>query len=156
MLDWKAIRVALRNARLAQRRPDGEQWSLQDLSEMSGVDKATLHRIENLEKLPKYRPDVDTIFQILFATTGQTLSEFFAQFERDAVTAEDRRHAVASGPDPRRREAEDLESRVRANVDVVQLAIQLETVIERLERLADAQAQERSAGRDRFAPNRHL
>lgn len=80
-VQWDQIRRGLANARTACRRQkDGKSWTLRDLEAASGVDLATIHRLENTKRYPDHHPDLETL-EALTAAMGLTLSRFFASVE---------------------------------------------------------------------------
>src|SRR5262245_856108 len=87
-LDWSELRREISKIRLAQRREDGRPWSLEDLATRSGVDKSTIHRIENTKKYPKHVPDLETLEAVMSAF-GLHLSDLLAMLEKKsgAMTA---------------------------------------------------------------------
>jgi transcriptional regulator with XRE-family HTH domain len=64
------IRTAVRRTRRAR------EWSLDALSDKSGVDRAVIHRIENVRKYPKYEPGIETLRRIVEGF-GLSLADFF-------------------------------------------------------------------------------
>jgi transcriptional regulator with XRE-family HTH domain len=80
-IQWEYVRRELGKLRTARRRDsDGKPWTLADLSEASGVDKATIHRTENTKRYPTYKPDLDTMERWTVAC-GVPLSAFLARIE---------------------------------------------------------------------------
>lgn len=73
-VDFKALRAALRIAR----RDRG--WSLSTAGKEAGLDRATVHSIENVKREPDYKPELETIERLVLAY-GKTLSQFFAELE---------------------------------------------------------------------------
>lgn len=73
-VDWKALREALARMR------NQSGLTLDGLAEASGIDRTTIHRIENTKKRIKHNPDLETI-ERLVCGAGQTLSGFFRQIE---------------------------------------------------------------------------
>lgn len=67
------IRAELRRARKVRKR-DG--LTLDRLEENSGVDRAVIHRIENVKKYPRYKPGMETILRLIEGM-GLTLPVFF-------------------------------------------------------------------------------
>lgn len=66
------MRRALRSVRRAK------EWTLDALSDASGIDRAAIHRIENVQKYPDYEPGLDT-FRRLVEAMQITMPEFFAR-----------------------------------------------------------------------------
>lgn len=89
------IRLAVRTARRER------EWSLDTLSEKAHVDRAALHKIENVRKYAGYEPGIETIRKIVEAL-GLTLAGFFARVEgADAPSSSNGGHGelVASAID---------------------------------------------------------
>lgn len=55
------------------------ELTLDALSDQSGIDRAAIHRIENVDKYPDYEPGLDT-FRRMVEGLGLTLQDFFARF----------------------------------------------------------------------------
>jgi transcriptional regulator with XRE-family HTH domain len=83
-VDFKLVREGLRRARaLAPAERDGIRrvgMTLDEAAEKSGLNRATIHSIENTRREPKLRPEFETI-ERLARTYGLTLSAFFARIE---------------------------------------------------------------------------
>lgn len=60
------------------------EFTLDQLSETSGVDRAAIHKIEKTERYPNYEPGLDT-FRRLVEGLGVSLAEFFAGFPAPAA-----------------------------------------------------------------------
>jgi transcriptional regulator with XRE-family HTH domain len=80
VLDWSALRYGVRDAR----KRGG--WTLTKLADASGIDQATIHRIENVPRYPTYHPDLDTL-HCLVQAMGLTLLELFAYVARPPGTS---------------------------------------------------------------------
>jgi transcriptional regulator with XRE-family HTH domain len=83
-VDLRSVREALR---LARERAACERqgrprigMTLDDAEAASGVNRATIHSIENVKREPSLVPQLDTIDRLVTAY-GLTLSSFFAQIE---------------------------------------------------------------------------
>jgi transcriptional regulator with XRE-family HTH domain len=70
----------------AERR--ARELTLDALSEKSGVDRAAIHKIENVAKYPTYEPGLDTFTRLVEAMPGLTLALFFAHMEHGIGPAE--------------------------------------------------------------------
>lgn len=68
------IRRELRRVRRAK------DWTLDKVRDESGVDRAAIHKIENVDKYPTYEPGIETVTKIVEGM-GLTLSSFFARIE---------------------------------------------------------------------------
>lgn len=75
-VDWKRLREALARARAE------EGLTLAELEQASGVDQSTIHRIENIKKYPKHKPDLQTIEALVVIGMGRTISALFTEIER--------------------------------------------------------------------------
>lgn len=76
-MEWHAIREALRWARdHALPAP----MTLDEAAAATGLDRSTIHSIENTKREPALKPKLDTILKLVQAY-GFTLSSFFAQVE---------------------------------------------------------------------------
>lgn len=72
------IRQALRTARRER------DLTLDALSERATVDRAAIHKIENVRKYPDYEPGIDTVRKIVEAMKI-TLGEFFTKIDGGTV-----------------------------------------------------------------------
>lgn len=104
-MDYGVLREALRRARLSTEvERDGvrRKMTLNDAADASGLNRSTIHAIENVRREPLLRPELDTI-ERLVAAYGLTLSSFFAQVEHVPTTLadspQDRHHAALVTPD---------------------------------------------------------
>src|SRR4051794_13104620 len=102
-LDWFRIRTGVQWAREHCTR-DGQRWTRTYLSQRSGIDVATIGRIENVGRYPRYRPDFETIARIVW-TLDLTMAQFLARIERPdppaLPTARRRRDSTASDGSPK-------------------------------------------------------
>jgi len=73
-MDFTALREALRRAR--------EQYpmTLDRAAEATGLNRATIHSVENVKREPNYQPELTTIERLVNGY-GLTLSSFFEQIE---------------------------------------------------------------------------
>jgi hypothetical protein len=83
-LEWRLIRGAVRAAR-EHCVKGGVRWSRQRLAQHSGVDAATIFRVESVARYPDYRPDLETIARLVW-TLDLTLSQLFADVEDQMST----------------------------------------------------------------------
>lgn len=81
-MDWVRLRQRLGD----YRRAAGLEEI--DLAGELGAAKSTVYRAENVDDLPDYRPDLDTIEAWLLKTDGPSLSVFFAELATDDPGAE--------------------------------------------------------------------
>ncbi len=86
-VDFRLAREVLRRAR-AQAATEREGvprfgMTLDEAAEKSGLNRATIHSIENIKREPTLKPDLDTIERLVLAY-GLTLSSFFARIESRA------------------------------------------------------------------------
>lgn len=83
-VDFQVVREALRRAR--DRAPverKGAQrfgMTLDEAAARSGLNRATIHSIENIKREPSLKPELETIERLTIAY-GLTVSSFFAQIE---------------------------------------------------------------------------
>ena len=68
------IRAELRRARKTR------DLTLDDLTDKSGVDRAAIHKIENVKKYPDYEPGLNTFLRLI-GGLGVTLTAFSARVE---------------------------------------------------------------------------
>lgn len=73
-VEWTKVREALRSAR------SRAQLTLDEAASQSGLNRATIHSIENVKREPELKPELETI-EALAITYGLTLSLSFAQLE---------------------------------------------------------------------------
>jgi transcriptional regulator with XRE-family HTH domain len=73
-VDFHGLREALRRHRAAR------GFTLDAAADASGVNRHTIHRIENIKREPEMQPELDTIEKLVRAY-GLTLSSFFAEIE---------------------------------------------------------------------------
>jgi transcriptional regulator with XRE-family HTH domain len=65
-------------------RRDALGWTLDKLQDEAGVNRATIHSIENLKREPDLKPDLETIEKLAVAM-GLTLSSVFIEIEHGIV-----------------------------------------------------------------------
>lgn len=75
-VEWKAVREAL-----AHRRNSLKDMSLSRLSKLTGLDKSTIHRIENVKKYPKHVPDFASVEKLAEALNLQLSLQIERQTE---------------------------------------------------------------------------
>jgi hypothetical protein len=63
------------------------------LDEIDGIDRATVHRIENVRSDPDYAPRITSVAAIVEAC-GSTLAQFFATLNEVAATAREHPHLM--------------------------------------------------------------
>lgn len=79
-MDTAAIRRALRAEHLARKK--SEHLTLDVLAERTGLDRATIGRVENVRKDPTYEPAFSTVVRLILDGFGyKSVSDFFLQFE---------------------------------------------------------------------------
>ena len=70
-VDWNAVRHALRALRVQSKK---------GVRDIPGLNKSTVHRIENTKRRTKHAPDLGSVESILLAC-GSSLGRFFTQME---------------------------------------------------------------------------
>jgi transcriptional regulator with XRE-family HTH domain len=88
IMDFGKLREALRSARerVATER-DGRArigLTLDEAAAASGLNRATIHAIENIRREPQLKPELETI-ERLTSAYGLTLAAFFAQIDDTPV-----------------------------------------------------------------------
>lgn len=73
-VDFHRLRAALAKER------DRAGMTLDDLAEKSGLNRATIHSIENIKREPDLKPELETV-ERLASAMELTLSEFFERIE---------------------------------------------------------------------------
>ena len=80
-VDFLALREELRKLR------EQSDFTLDELAVSSGLNRATIHAIENIKREPDLKPELETVERLVVAM-GLTLSEFFARIEGLNVSPE--------------------------------------------------------------------
>lgn len=75
-VDYRTAREVLRRARQRQQ----PAMSLDAAAKKTGLNRATIHSIENIKREPNLQPELETIERLVVAY-GMTLSSFFLQIE---------------------------------------------------------------------------
>lgn len=81
-VNFALVREVLRRARASV------GMTLDDAARHSGLNRATIHSIENIKREPALKPELETIERLAVAY-GLTLSSFFAQLEGGVVGGAD-------------------------------------------------------------------
>lgn len=79
-VDWHKLREGLGAAR------NGLGWTLDEAATASGLNRATIHSIENVKREPDLKPDLDSIEQLVSAYKS-SLPVFFAQISDVHISA---------------------------------------------------------------------
>jgi transcriptional regulator with XRE-family HTH domain len=74
LVNCMTVRKALRRQRIAAR------LTLDAVAQRSGLNRATIHSVENVRREPHLKPEFDTISRLV-AALGLKLCEFFEQIE---------------------------------------------------------------------------
>jgi transcriptional regulator with XRE-family HTH domain len=90
-VNWKYLREELRLAR------EHLRWSLDKAATETGLNRATIHSIENIKREPGLKPELETIESLVLGY-GDVLSSFFARLEQLQNKPSSRSLTVA--PDP--------------------------------------------------------
>jgi transcriptional regulator with XRE-family HTH domain len=143
MADWATVSAlpSLSDIRLAVRTERrAREWSLDKLSEVSGVDRAAIHKIENTKTYPTYEPGIDTFKKIIEAM-GLTLSEFFGRIEGLSPTGQtDQQSHSPISPEAEANHGRDLSAAERADLIVQRtfIAALAEEIVGAVDRLVEA------------------
>jgi transcriptional regulator with XRE-family HTH domain len=143
MVDYMQMRKALRRERIAA------GLTLDALAQRSGLNRATIHSIENVKREPTLRPELNTVDRLVNAL-GLTLASFFARLETSsALLNADAESRTEGGSGQRLWQARGGEHRLVAAVR--QVAGKLHRGIDRFleERERTLEEDDKTAGRPR-------
>jgi transcriptional regulator with XRE-family HTH domain len=90
-MNYRRLRQMLRQERLTA------HLSLDKLAGRTGLNRATIHSVENIRREPNLKPDLDTIDKIVTACGG-TLASFFTKVEQEPSAQRSRLEHSAAAP----------------------------------------------------------